>query len=135
MAVWRFFDYAELTQRNKIREWLDALPDGDRARIDHRLLMMAALPNWSEKWVSKYRCSGDLYEFRITGKDVQYRPLGTYYGTKQYIILVGAIEKNDKIPKSDVAVALARLRNLERNSSHAVPHEFDNSDAMEKDEE
>jgi phage-related protein len=135
MAVWRFFDYVELTKRNKIREWLDALPEGDRARIDSRLLMMAALPSWPEKWVSKYRCSGDLYEFRITGKGVQYRPLGTYYGAKQYVILAGAIEKGDKVPKSDIDVALARLSNLERNDSHAVPHEFGSPDAMERDEE
>jgi phage-related protein len=135
MAVWRFFDYVELTKRNKIREWLDALPDGDRARIDSRLLMMAAIPSWSEKWVSKYRCQEELYEFRIKGKNVAYRPLGTYYGAKQYVILTGAIEKGDKIQKSDVDVALNRLSKLKRNNAHAVPHEFDSSDDMEKDEE
>jgi|GEM_PF-5723915 len=135
MAVWRFFDYVGLTKRNKIREWLDTLPDGDRARIDSRLLIMIALPNWPEKWVSKYRCQEELYEFRIKGRNIQYRPLGTYYGTKQYVILNGAIEKGGKIEKSDVDVALVRLNKLKRNNAYVVLHEFDSSDAMEKHEE
>jgi hypothetical protein len=134
MVVWRFFDYVELTKRNMIRKWLDALPEGDRARIDAGLLLMAALPSWSEKWVSKYRCPEELYEFRIKGKNVAYRPLGTYYGVKQYVILTGAIEKGGKIQKSGVEVALDRLSRVKRNNAHAVPHEFDSSEAMEENE-
>ncbi len=135
MTIWLFYDYAEISGRNKVREWLDALPIADRARIDARLLVMAALPKWSEKWISKYRCREELYEFRIKGTNVQYRPLGTYFGARQYVILAGATEKGGKIPKSNVDVAITRFGNLKRNNAHAVPHEFDNSESMEEDEE
>ena len=77
MSEWAFFDFAELTGKNKIREWLDGLPEMDRGRIDARLLLMEGQARWSEGWVSKYQCSGTLFEFGIKGKGVQYRPLGT----------------------------------------------------------
>jgi putative component of toxin-antitoxin plasmid stabilization module len=74
--AWSFFNYAELTGRNKIREWLDGLADDTaRAAIDFRLLTMAAMPNWPEGWVSKYRGYLELYEFRIAANRVKYRPL------------------------------------------------------------
>jgi putative component of toxin-antitoxin plasmid stabilization module len=134
--AWSFFDYAELTGRNKIREWLDGLADdAARAAIDFRLLTMAAMPSWPEGWVSKYRGVSDLYEFRISANRVKYRPLGTYFGQKRYLILAGAIEKNDKIPKWDLETACARLEKVRKNEGCAVPHEFDSSDDLEADAE
>jgi hypothetical protein len=65
MAVWDFFDYAELTGKNKISEWLAALPPADQAKIDNRLLQMVAARQWPPTWVSKYHSTGNLYEFRI----------------------------------------------------------------------
>lgn len=124
MSAWAIFDYAELTGKNKIAEWLDGLPPADQAKIDNRLLKMAGSAVWPDKWASRYRCAGKLYEFRIQGLNVQYRPLGTYCGPRKYIILAGAIEKGDQIPKSDVDTALDRGKKVKRNERHAVPHQF-----------
>lgn len=135
MAVWAFFDYAELTGKNKIEEWLSALPAADQAKIDNRLLQMIAAIRWPEKWVSKYESAATLYEFRITGKNVQYRPLGTYYGKLRYIILAGAIEKGGSIPKSDVDTAIERHRRVKGNDKHAVSHQFDSESDLEENEE
>lgn len=133
MSEWAFFDFAELTGKNKIREWLDGLPEMDRGRIDARLLLMEGQARWSEGWVSKYQCSGTLFEFRIKGKGVQYRPLGDYYGPRRYLILAGAIEKGDKIPSSDVKTALDRHKRANRNNKHAVRHQFEGESDLEKD--
>ena len=133
MSVWKFFDYVEIGGRNPIREWLDGLPEGDCEKIDIRLRHMAVMASWSEKWVSKYRGTDEIYELRISGNRVQYRPLGTYYGSRRFIILAGAIEKG-KIPKSDVATSQRRLSNLRRNSDHAQPHQYDDEN-LEEDEE
>jgi hypothetical protein len=132
MPIWKFFNYAELTGRNKVREWLDGLSMADQARIDNRLLTMIGMERWLEKWVCKYTGTDDLYEFRIKGS-VQYRPLGTYFGEKRYVILAGAVEKGDKIPKSDIQTAEERLSRLRGNARHAVPHKFDASDPLEED--
>jgi hypothetical protein len=132
MAEWDFFDYAELTGRNKVAEWLLGLPVADQARIDNRLLQMVAASRWPDKWISKYVSEGNLYEFRITGNNVQYRPLGSYYGRRRYIILAGAIEKGGKIPKYDVDTANDRHDRVRKNEKHAVPHQFnDESDLAE----
>src|SRR5580692_4072845 len=123
MSLWTFYDYVELTGRNPIREWLAGLPEDDRAKIDYRLLQMAAESVWREKWVSRYHGTKDLYEFRITGNKVQYRPLGTYFGKMKYIILAGTIEKGNKIPKNDVETAERRLTNARKDGSHVVEHQ------------
>lgn len=82
-------------------------------------------PPWPEKWISKYRGTAEIFEFRITGKKVQYRPLGSYFGKLRYVLLIGAIEKGDKIPRSDIETAEQRLTNVQRDQSHAVIHHFD----------
>src|ERR1700730_7688677 len=112
MGVWTLFDYVELSGKNPIRDWLDGLPLKDQAKIDERLRAMEQLDIWSEKWASKYEGTDEIYEFRITGNKIQYRPLGTYYGRRQYVILAGAIERGDKIPKRDIETAKRRLKKI-----------------------
>ena len=135
MAVWTFHDYIELTGRNPIRRWLDGLPAAAAAKIDYRLLHMAGMTQWPEKWVSKYRGTDDIYELRITDNKVQYRPLGSYCGVKQFILLNGAIEKGGKIPKSDIETAEERLRAAQGDRRHVQFHQFDDPDDLEEDEE
>jgi Phage derived protein Gp49-like (DUF891) len=136
MALWTLFDYVETTGRNPIRDWLDDLPQADCAKIDYRLRQMVVLPKWPEKWVSKYQGTDEIFEFRITGNKVQYRPLGTYHGTKQYLLLAGAIERGDKIPRSDVETAIRRLETTRREPGHVVFHQYDGeADLEEADEE
>lgn len=118
-------DYIELTGRNRIREWLDDLPPKDQAKIDERLRAMEQLDKWSEKWASKYEGTDEIYEFRITGNKIQYRPLGTYYGRRRYVILVGAIERGDKIPKRDIETAKRRLKNIRSGTGDVITHQFE----------
>jgi hypothetical protein len=135
MGIWTLLDYVELSGRNPIREWLDDLPDADRAKIDYRLLQMAGEVTWRDKWISKYRGTDELYEFRISGNKVEYRPLGTYFGRLTYLILSGAIERGDKIPKSVINTAEKRLANAKDNPRHCVKHQFDDEDGEDNLEE
>jgi phage-related protein len=129
MARCWFYDYVELTGRKPVREWLTALPGHDKAKIDLRLQHIEAMPlsSWSDKWVSKYRGT-ELFELRISGKKIEYRPLGVYFGQGKFVILAGAIEKGDKLKKSDVEVAEQRLRRLREDARHARAHEFDDEE-------
>lgn len=137
MAIWTFYDYVELTGRNPIREWLDGLGEDGSARIDYRLLQMTAMPlgSWSEKWISKYTGTNEIYELRIAGNKIQYRPLGTYFGARKFILLRGAIEKGDKVPKSDIESAKDRLSAVRRDPRHARLHQYDDEDDLEEDDE
>jgi phage-related protein len=126
MASWTFYDNIETTGRNPIRNWLDELPPADSGKINYRLRHMAAMPRWSDKWISKYRGTEEIYEFRIAGNRIQYRPLGTYLGAGRYILLIGAIEKGDRIPRSDIETAERRLVNVRRDyGGHVKFHEYD----------
>jgi phage-related protein len=137
MGGWTFFDYVELSGRNHIRDWLDSLPEEACAKIDYRLQQMAAMTTelWSEKWISKYRGVDDIFELRISGNRVKYRPLGTYYGPHRFIILAGAIEKGWRIPKSDIETAQRRLSNVRTDSRHARLHQYDGEETVEDDAE
>lgn len=107
------------------------MPEGAMAKIDARLLMMEGMSHrWPEGWVSKYRGTEEIYELRITHCNVQYRPLGTYLGTKQFILLNGAIEKG-KIPKQDIETAEARLAAIRKDKRHVQFHEYDPDDMEE----
>ena len=132
MVGWTILDYVELTGRNQIRDWLDGLPPKDQAKIDERLRAMEQLDKWSEKWASKYRGTDEIYEFRITGNKVQYRPLGTYYGKKQYIILAGAIEKGNKIQKRNIEAAKRRLNNIRSGTGAVITHQFEGEGDLEE---
>lgn len=135
MALWTFYDYIETTGRNPIREWLDDLPPAASAKIDYRLRQMVAMSKWPEKWVSKYQGTDDIFEFRITADKVQYRPLGTCYGTKQYLLLIGAIEKGDKLPRSDVETAQRRLAAVRKETGHVALHRYDSESDLEEADE
>jgi phage-related protein len=137
MSGWTFFDYVEITGRNPIRDWLDGLPEEDSAKIDYRLRQMAGMTTavWPEGWVSKYRGTEEIFELRISGNRVKYRPLGTYYGLRQFIILAGAIEKGWRIPRSDIDTATRRLSNVHGDSRHARLHQYDGDETLEDDAE
>jgi hypothetical protein len=83
--------------------------------------------------VSKYRGADEIYELRISGNRVQYRPLGTYYGHGGLSYWREPLRRG-KIPKRDVETSQRRLSNLRRNSDHAQPHQYDDEN-LEEDEE
>jgi phage-related protein len=93
---------------------------------------MEQLDKWSEKWVSKYEGTDEIYEFRITGNKIQYRPLGTYHGRRQYVILAGAIEKGGKIPKRNIEIAKRRLNNIRNGTGAVITHQFEGEGDLEE---
>ena len=136
MAHWRFYTYIELSGRNPIREWIDGLPDPAAiAYIDVRIQNMMGMSTWPEKWISKYRTTREIYEFRITHNKIQYRPLGTYFGQRKFLLLAGAIERNDKIPPSDIETAERRLVLAKGDERHVKELQFGSDDDMEEDAE
>jgi hypothetical protein len=108
MSQWAFWEYVEASGRAPFSDWLEAQPVEAQARIDARILQMAGMVRWPEKWVSAYHGAGKLYELRVPFNRVQYRPLGMYSDGHSFVLLAGAIEKGGKIPASVVAAAANR---------------------------
>jgi hypothetical protein len=125
MARWTFYDYVEPTGRVPFRDWLSGLSDGAQAFIDTRILAMAGLHRWSEKWVSKYRGTDKIFELRCPYMNVQYRPLGSYAPNWSFVLLGGGIEKDDQIPQGTIDSVVRRQRTLEEHPTYVRVHRFD----------
>lgn len=129
IKVWNFCDFQNEDGKNLIRKWLDDdVPSGAQAIIDRRLRAMELMHknDWPAKWIKKYVGLDKIYELRIKGNNnVQYRPLGVYHGKNAFVILIGAEERGDKIPRNILKTAQERLKKLEGDPSYATPHQFD----------
>ena len=108
---WHFkiFDIKEF------REWKKGLPSGDQAKIDlfiSRLELIQNLPTKLVKPVKGYR---KIFEIRIKGKNIVYRPLGCYGPEREQftILYPDAIEKGGKFVPGDAPQrALGRRENI-----------------------
>ena len=125
MPRWTFYDYIEPSGRVPFRDWFSGIPDDAQAFIDARILTMAALPRWSEKWVSKYRGTDKILELRCTFMKVQYRPLGAYARNYSFVLLGGGIEKDDQIPRDTIEAVVRRQRTLEEHPTYVRVHRYD----------
>ena len=114
---------------NVIHSWLNSkdVPKAAKAKINSRLQAMQGLQKIPDGWISVYNGYPNLYELRIRYLRAQYRPLG-FYGPKtgrwRFTLLSGAIEKNDKIPKSVLDAADERRKIIIDDPPRAIPHDF-----------
>jgi hypothetical protein len=119
MGLWAFGEYAEPGGVAPFSIWLRDLETGPQAFVDNRLLKMAGLRQWPEKWASKFQGTEKLIELRIPYNKVQYRPLGIYSPWRRYsfVLLGGAIEKG-RIRKEVIDTMLARQKRVEEHSRY-----------------
>lgn len=110
---WTVKDFVNEGGTNVIHEWLHKLSKGARSRINNRLDLMRKLPQLQMPYARVRVAEGDgLIEIRVKAEKVQHRPLA-FYGPYQgdVTLLVGAIEKNDRLmPPDACATALRRKR-------------------------
>ena len=125
MSIWRFLDYVEPgSGRAPYWEWESGLPDDVQAFIDVRILAMAAMLRWPEKWASKYQGTDKIIELRCTHKKVQYRPLGAYQPNRVFVLLGGGVEKDDQIPRGIIQAVVQRQQTLEAHPTYVRRHRF-----------
>ena len=125
MPWWRFLDYVNFRGESEIKNWASSLPKGAQAKLDARLLYLRAYKVWPPQYVSALRGFEGIFEFRIIHSGVQYRPLGCYGpGEREFTLLLGAIEKGGKLPRSDCEAAAERRRIILQDRSRVRDHEF-----------
>ena len=124
MAVWTILDFVDLGGKCPFFEWQSGLPLDAQAQIDARLLQMAGLLRWPEKWISKYKTTEKIYELRIPFNKIQYRPLGVYAPSRTFILVEGAIERGGKIPATALARAEKRQKLLAKEPRHVREHRY-----------
>ncbi|MBI3967131.1 MAG: type II toxin-antitoxin system RelE/ParE family toxin [Chloroflexi bacterium] len=127
MKIWRFYDFYDARQRNRIHEWLDGLPRRAKARIQNLIVRLEVTEQWEPQYVSalKGECKG-LIELRITVNGVQYRPIGCYGPDRhEFTLLVGTVEKGSRLePRDACAIAHERWAMIKENRSYCCVHDF-----------
>lgn len=125
MNVWTFYDFLDGRGFNLIRQWLDGLPVGARAKINTRIVFMRAIPVWPEQYISALKGWPALLELRVVSSGSQFRPLGFYGpGRREFTLVLGTIEKG-KLPKRVLEAADENRKIAIADSRRICRHEFD----------
>lgn len=124
MPIWTICDYIEPGGHNPVAKWIEGIPPSAQAALTDRLLAMESLKDWQPKWSTKLTGWDGLVELRIPHKKVQYRPIGMYLPNKIFVILCGAIEKGDELPRRHLETADRRRKQLLKEPERVGPHEY-----------
>lgn len=132
--AWTFLDYVDSTGTNRIKAWVEALPDSVRlkvkAKFNERLRAIATFPTLSDTTYTEMltgACDG-LMEIKFLCQKVQYRPLACY-GVQRHeiVILIGAEERNDRfvpLGACESALAIKQIVLADKGRKHVVTHDF-----------
>ena len=134
MNGWSFRDYLDASGDNVILHWLSSRPQKAQARIDNRILTLQASSVWSPQYVSALTSCKHIFELKIVSGGVQYRPLGCFGLQKDFFILLGAIEKGGKLPRSACSTAQQRRKIVLSDRSRSCEHQFSEEAAGPQDE-
>lgn len=108
---WLFKNFVSDRGENEIRRWLNTLPKKVKFKIDTRIKYLQEVDQLKFPYVEKWTGVADLYEVRITFSGVQYRILGCYGERQEFILLIGAVEKDWQLePRNAVTIATNRMK-------------------------
>lgn len=107
---WQFKNFVSDRGENQIRSWIDTLPKKVRFKIDGRIKYLQTVEELKYPYVEKWKGSDDLFEVRVVFAGVMYRMLGCYSKGKEFVLLIGAVEKDWKLePRGADTTAEARI--------------------------
>jgi hypothetical protein len=119
MNYWIFKNFHNDQRTNLIEAWLADLPIEDRVKIERRFAYVATMKDksaWKKPFARKLqgiKKGTDIWEIRINGERVLYRPLGCF-GSKEdeFTLLIGAIEKSKGVfePRGAIDIAVKRCK-------------------------
>lgn len=120
--IWKFRDFVSERGQNEIRRWMEGLPQKVIFKIDTRIKYLQGVQQLAAPYVEKWVGVDGLFELRIVFSGVQYRILGCYGDSHDFILLIGCIEKGWKLePKDALRIAEARMK-LIKKRSHSCDH-------------
>jgi hypothetical protein len=98
---WKFKEFIS-ESGGEFENWVNSLPPADQAKIDVFIGRLRLMKTWSPKLVFPLTGYRKIYELKIHGPGVQYRPLGCYGpGRNEFTLLIGAKEVGSKFEPKD----------------------------------
>lgn len=139
----RLYDYVDARGRNIIREWTDGLQARDRAKLRNKLKMLekVADPALLPQLLAGPRIQGEpeIYKLQVgrSGSENALRPMlcrGPFDKNEELTLLVGATERDGKLPKGVAKVAEQNRRDILADPNRRRPHEYPEDRAQAKGE-
>jgi len=115
---------------HEFRAWKKGLPEDDKAKIDLFISRLEMIQTWPPKLVRHVSGYRKIYELRIFGNKVVYRPLGCY-GPKrnQFTILFPmAIEKGNKFEPHNAPKRAQERRVFAKKMEVLNEYEYDETE-------
>jgi hypothetical protein len=106
MLRWTVWKYLKASGRCPLDDWLASkqITQGDRARLDGRIETIEGLEHLPPEFLKMYKGTR-LHELKVRAIQKQLRPLCWIMPERKVLILCGAFERDDKIPKGDLVTA------------------------------
>lgn len=120
MKTWTVYKYVKANGRCPIDEWRTSrkVTSNDQAALDSRIDTIEGFSDLPPEYVKRYKGTS-LYELKVRANKKQLRPLCIVEHPKKIILLCGAIEKDQKIPKGDIQKAENLLSDYKNRLGHA----------------
>lgn len=125
MNYWIFKHFHNDQKTDLIEAWLLDLPTKDRVKIERRFAYLATIKDksgWKKPFATKLqglKKGSSIYEIRIAGDKVLYRPLGCFgpIEEEEFTLLIGAFEKSKGVfePRRAPDIAIDRCKLIRRD--------------------
>jgi hypothetical protein len=101
MVYWKFKEFLS-EAGGEFENWLNSLPLAHQAKIDLFISRLRLIKTWSKKLVYPLTGYRKIYELRIRGPHIEYRPLGCYGPDRnEFTLLIGVKEVESKFEPRD----------------------------------
>lgn len=99
---WEIKVFISNSGNDVIDAWLNEIPPRAKAKIKVRMTYLENEIIWKAPYVKKLRGSKTIWEIRVVLDHIQYRLLGCFGpGEKNFTLLIGAIEKGNRLYPPD----------------------------------
>lgn len=101
MATWIVQKYVTANRKCPIDRWLASLTAKDRIRLRVAIEAMERVEKLPSRTIEKYKTT-QAFQMKVKGDNKQLRPFGVQMPGNKFVLLSGAIEKDDAIPQPDI---------------------------------
>lgn len=105
--------YQESNGKCPVLDWLESLPKKIQEKAETRIERLAELGHELRRPEADY-LNNDIYELRWRFQSVNYRIL-YFFHHQEAVILAHGLTKEQEVPERDIALAIERKKEFEKN--------------------
>jgi phage-related protein len=102
--------FYRLNNKSPVEDFLDSLSSKEVQKVLWVLKLIEELNNVSSKYYKKLKNANDIIEVRVSLGNNSFRLLGFEYEDKFVVLTNGFKKKSQKVPKSEIDLAIKRKK-------------------------